>query len=154
MNAMAGVCGWVILFRMIIAILEKRVIYGLPSGAQVLLTGILELTNGCCNLHRIDSHVVRYVLCSCFLSFGGICVAMQTASATAQLGMGQYFRGKVLQSIFSCAMAIMLLPVLFPDYRSKTVVSLSVFMLLVAATIIIFFKILKNNSSIKMQQRV
>ena len=153
-GAMAGVCGWVILFRMIIAILRKRVIYGMPTEAQVLITGILELTNGCCNLNGIESDVVRYVLCSTFLSFGGICVAMQTASATAQLGIGQYFRGKVLQSFFSGAMAIILLPVLFPACRNGKIVSLGVIVVITVVLFRIIFQILKNNSSIRTHQRV
>lgn len=98
---MAVVCGWVILFRILITFLDRWLLWALPKILRILLMGILELTNGCCELSSIDQPELRFVLCSCFLSFGGICVTMQTASVISGLPLRHYLTGKMLQTLFS-----------------------------------------------------
>ena len=100
-KAMALVCCWVILFRMVISFLEDWFLWMLPDWARVLLAGCLELTNGCCRLAEIADGSVRFVLCCTMLSFGGICVLLQTASVTKGLDLKWYLRGKLLQTLFS-----------------------------------------------------
>lgn len=104
-KSMASVCGWVILFRVILAILQRWCLWLLPLETQVLIIGSLELANGCTELVRIDSEGIRFLLCTCFLSLGGICVGMQTVSVCKELGTGMYFPGKVLQAMISFALA-------------------------------------------------
>ena len=104
-RVMATVCGWVILFRTIIAYLERWFLWMIPSWGQVLVKGTLELANGCCSLMHIESEAMRFVIASGLLSIGGICVAMQTASVSEKLGMGLYLPGKLLQTLLSIILA-------------------------------------------------
>ncbi|MBQ2893316.1 MAG: hypothetical protein IJE24_04195 [Oscillospiraceae bacterium] len=99
LRIMAGVCGWIILFRVIITFLELWLLWLLPVPVQVAITGFLELSNGCCDLQRINNEGLRFVLCSAMLAFGGMCVCMQTASVTDGLNLKQYYIGKVLQTL-------------------------------------------------------
>jgi hypothetical protein len=98
---MAGVCAWVIVFRTVIAFLERWFLWLIPEPAQVLITGLLELSNGCCDLGRVAHPGLRFIIASGSLAFGGLCVLMQTVSATKGLGLGHYLPGKVLQAAIS-----------------------------------------------------
>lgn len=73
----------------------------LPDWASVLIAGLLELSNGCWALNTIQSEQLRFVLCCGMLSFGGLCVAMQTASVIGQIPLDYYLAGKALQCILS-----------------------------------------------------
>lgn len=108
-KTMGCVCGWVILFRVVLTFLERWFFWMLPEVCQVVLTGILELSNGCCSLHFIESIPLRFVICSGILSLGGICVSMQTASVIQGLSMRYYFTGKVMQCFFSIILSICIL---------------------------------------------
>ena len=98
---MALICGWVILFRVVIVFLNRWILYALPETVRILLIGMLELTNGCCELSLITHPELRFVLCSGFLAFGGVCVAMQTASVISDLPLKHYLAGKLMQTLFS-----------------------------------------------------
>jgi len=100
-GTMAAVCGWVILFRVVITFLNRWFFYALPETVRILAVGILELTNGCCELSCIPQEALRFVLCSGFLAFGGICVMMQTASVISGLPLRHYLAGKLMQTLFS-----------------------------------------------------
>lgn len=100
-KAMCVVCCWVVLFRTIISFLDAWFLWMLPEWVQVLIIGILELSNGCCNLLLIQNVQLRFVLCSCMLAFGGICVLLQTASVTRELSLGKHIKGKLMQTAFS-----------------------------------------------------
>lgn len=97
-QVMSRVCGWVILFRVVIAFLERWILWILPMEARVALTGILELSNGCCDLWKIPDVNTRFLVCSAILAFGGLCVTMQTMSVTGGLSMRSYYLGKLLQT--------------------------------------------------------
>lgn len=107
-KTVGSICGWVILFRLLLTIGQRLVLWHLPMALQVLLTGLCELSNGIVSLSGIDSENIRFLLAGVMLSFGGLCVAMQTASVTGSLGTGMYFPGKLLQTAFTI---ILLLPV-------------------------------------------
>jgi hypothetical protein len=115
----AQVCGWVIVFRIITVFCSRWFLWLLPPWVQVAITGLLELTNGCLSLHLVEPEALRFVLCSIMLSFGGICVTMQTSSAARGLGLNTYLTGKLLQTCFSlllslCLTAGVILPALLP----------------------------------------
>ncbi len=103
--AMAQICGWVILFRCILAFLQKWVLWRAGAALTTFLTGAMELTNGCFLLNTIANEGLRFVICEAMLSFGGICVAMQTASVTRGLGLGYYLSGKLGQMTVSSLLA-------------------------------------------------
>ena len=105
-RAMGVVCCWVILFRMLITFLSHWCLWLFPVWVQVFLTGILELTNGCCQLMLISDVRLRFILCSCMLSFGGICVLLQTASVIGELKLGSYLGGKLIQTAFSLLLSL------------------------------------------------
>lgn len=95
------ICGWVVLFRILIAFFSRWFLWMLPDWASVLIAGLLELSNGCWALNTIQSEHLRFVLCCGMLSFGGLCVAMQTASVIGQIPSDYYLAGKTVQCILS-----------------------------------------------------
>ena len=109
LQIMANVCGWIILFRILIAFLDRWILWLLPVWAQVALTGLLELSNGCCDLGRITGEGLRFIIGAGMLGFGGLCVTMQTASVTDGLSLKTYLVGKVLQVAFSILLAAVLM---------------------------------------------
>ena len=103
---MAGVCGWVVLFRVLIAFLNRWVLWYPAIEYQVTISGLLELSNGCVTLHELSDWKLRFILCAGFLGFGGLCVTMQTLSvASSKLDKRLYFPGKVLHGCISLCLA-------------------------------------------------
>jgi hypothetical protein len=108
LRSMAAICGWVTLFKILLVFIERWVGWYFPTELQVLISGILELSNGCVELTRIESSQIRFILCAGFLSFGGLCVTMQTLSVIENVPKDLYFPGKVLQCCISISIASML----------------------------------------------
>ena len=106
LRAIAGVCGWVILFRVILGFASRWFLWFLPDGLQVFLCGLLELTNGCCRLSEIPDEAVRFVCCAVMLNFGGICVLMQTMDAVGELGILPYLKGKIIQAMIAFLLSL------------------------------------------------
>ena len=105
-KTMACVCGWVILFRVILAFVDRWFFFMMDIPWQVAITGILELSNGCCSLNQIDNADLRFLVCSGMLALGGICVTMQTASVAKGLSLKYYLIGKLLQCLFSLILSL------------------------------------------------
>jgi len=120
----ALICGWVVLFRVILAFFGKWFFLVLPAGINTLLCGLLELTNGCCQLPDIADPFRRFLICSVVLAFGGVCVWMQTVSAVRDLGLGMYLPGKALQAVISLLMACITGAFLYPG-ENVTVMTVS-----------------------------
>ena len=104
--AMASVCGWVVIFNVVICFLNRWFLWFLPETAQVLICGMLELTNGCLLLSSLANQQQRFLLAVMMLNFGGLCVIMQTASVAQGLDLKRYIYGKVLQTLFSVLLAL------------------------------------------------
>ena len=103
---MSQICGWVLLFRMMLNYFQKWFLHMLPGAAQVLLIGLLELSNGCLLLPALESEGLRMIVASALLAMGGLCVTLQTISVTEGLSLRYYFPGKVLQASVSILMAV------------------------------------------------
>ena len=103
---MATVCGWVVLFRVVLNVLQRWCFWLLPTGMTCLLSGLLELANGCCALPGIQPLGLRLTLFACMVSFGGLCVYMQTRSVCDGLRMGLYFPGKCCQTAITLLLSI------------------------------------------------
>ena len=101
LRAMACICGWVVLFRVVISFLFRWFLWLLPIELQVLIVGILELSNGCVELSGISDLCQRFSICSICLSLGGVCVVMQTASVAQGLSIRTYLQGKLVQTLIS-----------------------------------------------------
>lgn len=98
---MASVCGWVILFRMILEFLDRWVFWILRPSIQVLLSGLLELSNGCLRLQDISDLMIRFLLASMMLSAGGVCVLTQTIAVFPELNIKTYLKGRTLHLLIS-----------------------------------------------------
>ena len=149
MKIMVNVCGWVILFRVLIRFLNRWILWLFPGIFQNVIIGVLELTNGCCALCDIDHEGLRFVLASCFLSLGGFCVAMQTMAVTEKIGTGMYFPGKILQTAVSVLLAWGY-QALFLSYNHRMFISpiMIIPVLILLLTAGFYLKNRKNNSSI------
>lgn len=106
LSAMGTVCGWIIVFRVLVEFLQRWILFLLPVSFQVAVTGMLELSNGCCFLPLIENMDMRFVLCSGMLAFGGLCVTMQTISVSSGLSIRHYLLGKFIQTSFSVTAAL------------------------------------------------
>lgn len=107
-KTMGYICGWVIFFRVLLAFLDRWVLWLLPISIRVVVYGFLELANGCCALDSVSSLGLRFVLSSGMLAFGGVCVLMQTSSVVGTLGLTDYLKGKGLQALFSLILSYFL----------------------------------------------
>ena len=112
-KTMACVCGWIIIFRVILQFFKHWFLWRISITGQAVFSGILELSQGCVSLYNISSSGLCYILCATVLGFGGICVAMQTASVVKQTGTGYYFPGKIMQTIISILLASLTQYILF-----------------------------------------
>jgi hypothetical protein len=108
-KAMASICGWVIVFRTLMSFLNSNFIFMLPQWLLVLASGFLELSNGCCELLKIPDVKLRFVLCGCMLSFGSICVLLQTNSVVNGLSLRYYVLGKLVQTVVSFVLCLVFL---------------------------------------------
>lgn len=148
-TVMAGICGWVVVFRVLIAFCQRWFIWALPTEAGIAMTGLMELANGCCQLSLVEQEGLRFLLAALLLGCGGFCVFLQTVSVTADLGIGLYFPGKLVQGSVSCMLACLAQPLLFPqDARVSMPIYLWCVPLIAALTWGLFAKHSKNSSSI------
>lgn len=105
-HGMATICGWVIAFRVVLEYLDKWILRYLPTYLQVLVAGSLELTNGCLGLPGLEAELPRFILASVMLSFGGLCICLQTESLCEKEIFAGYIRGKFIQSIISLLLCV------------------------------------------------
>ena len=103
---MTSVCGWVILFRMILEFLDRWFLWNANPPVTVLITGILELSNGCLLLQNINNLEIRFLLASMMLSVGGLCILMQTHAVFPELKVKQYLTGKLIQLTLSLILSM------------------------------------------------
>lgn len=120
-SVMSSVCGWVLLFRVIITFLERWISFFLPKEAFIFLCGVLELSNGCLSLPQISSIPLQIIQYSVFINLGGLCVALQTISVTEGLGIGLYFPGKLLQSLISTFFIVAFLQISGQNLLANTI---------------------------------
>lgn len=110
-----SICGWVILFKTLMAYIQKWLAGSSDKLGLVILTGMLELSNGCFRLTEIPSEQTRFILCVVFLAFGGVCVMQQTLSVTETLGFGLYVHGKIMQTCISLSLTLFIADFLYND---------------------------------------
>ena len=104
-QAMLKICGWVILFRILISFLDRWFLWAVAAPLRITIIGFLELSNGCCCLNLISREDIRFIVCNLLLAFGGLCVAYQTASVCRGLGLRYYFAGKMVQGFTAAFLA-------------------------------------------------
>ena len=138
----ALICGWVILFRLLLAFPEVWLGWKLRPELQTVISGLLELSIGCCLLEQIPDMAARFVICSLFLSFGGLCVTMQTLSVLEGLSAWDYLLGKLTQTAVCLCLAL-------PVYHEKWGIVLLLWVGVSACSFL-----LKKRGSIPAAQRV
>ena len=107
-NTVLTVSGWVILAAVAAGFLRRWLFPLLPDGAAVVLTGLLELTNGIYALQSVNREA-QLVLCALFVSFGGISVLLQIAGLSEGIGMGQCIAQKTVHGLLAMALAFLCL---------------------------------------------
>lgn len=119
-NTIFLIGGFIVFFSVIISILKHSgILDGLahlihpiltifripPSYANGIFTGLLELTNGVCNIANIANKSIstNIIICASLLGFGGISIMLQILSITskAKISIRPYIIGKLLQGIFA-----------------------------------------------------
>lgn len=145
-RVLALVCGWVLLFRMLIAFLERWCLWLLPVSVQTALAGLLELSNGCVRLMMIECVGQRFVTAAVLLALGGICVTMQTVSASKNVSMALYFPGKLLQGALSFLLAV-LIQFLFPAGMRWEISPIAVVICAILSLILVLFLQKQKKSS-------
>lgn len=93
---MGKICITVVLFRVITRYMD--VYLSLDGTPKVLLEGILEMTNGCCDLSLVPIRY-RMIAAGILMSLGGVCVLFQTRAVTQGLCLKWYFIGKGIQAL-------------------------------------------------------
>ena len=143
-STLGSICGWVVLFRVFLSFCDKWVLWAVPRPVQIAFSGLVELTNGCCELADITSEPIRFVMCSTILAFGGLCVTMQTASEIGTLSLRAYLRGKVTQTAISVILALIASGIMFPseDYAIQSLL----LGLIIGVSGVIFRRLQKKSS--------
>lgn len=141
-QSMGMICGWVVMFRIMIAILSRRIFHYVPDDIAVIISGVLELTNGCMMLQSCSSFTLRLVLLSAFLGFGGLCVTMQTHTVLSGTGLrfSIYLPAKITQAAISVILASITSMVCFPEEKTVHLSWIFVSALVVIAYILVYHK--------------
>ena len=119
-NTIFLIGGFIVLFSVIISIFKssgilhtvsdfiKPVLNALripTSYSEGIITGLLELTNGVCNIAMINNRSIsiNVIICAFLLGFGGISITLQILSITskAKISIKPYIIGKLLQGTFA-----------------------------------------------------
>ena len=132
LRAMGCVCFWITMFRIAITLVEKWIMHNTASELSAILTGLLELTNGCISGGVILNESIRFMIMNGLLTCGGLCVALQVLSLAGDIGPGMYFTGKLLQVSVSFLLSYLGQFILF----SKPVIISAVYLLIPAAILI------------------
>lgn len=102
------VCGWVTLAAVAAGFLRRWVFPFLPEGIAVVLTGLMELTNGILAAGNLGKNA-RFLLCALFASFGGTSVILQIRGVSPVIPMGQCIGQKAVHAVITTALTFLYL---------------------------------------------
>lgn len=149
--ACASICGWVIVFKILLSYLYTW-FPNLPlSPSGIVLTGILELSNGCIAATQMANPVIRFLLYAAFFAFGGLCVLLQTSSITGTLGTGLYIHGKFIQTGISLILSCICCRVIFPEYSHTGIFTITTVLSIIVVSFSVWYA---NNGGNRMQNHV
>ncbi|MBQ2917517.1 MAG: sporulation integral membrane protein YlbJ [Clostridia bacterium] len=119
-NTIFLIGGFIVLFSVVISILQNsgvldtvsRLIHPILNILNIplsfdneIFTGLLEVTNGVCNIANITNKSIstNIIICAFLLGFGGISIMLQILSivSKAKISIKPYIIGKLLQGIFA-----------------------------------------------------
>ena len=118
LRSMAMICVWILCFRAVLSYLQKFLLPENPI-TNVLVSGLMELSNGCVRLGELKAEAMRFVFINGMLSFGGICVWMQTRSVAKGLQLKWFIMGKVFQCLISTLCAYLIGLLIFPNDTTR-----------------------------------
>lgn len=148
-KSISMICSWIIMMRILIAILEQHILYALPLTFRIFIRGILELSNGCISLYGVRQPNLRFLFVSAFLGFGGLCVALQSCSAAKGVCTKRYLPGKLLQGIVSFLLALTVQPFVFGSSQTNVIFSIAAVFSLIAIKLSVHgIKKIKNRGRI------
>lgn len=101
LRSVSMICGWVILFRILINYLQKIPNSGIIGLLKLATIGCIELSNGCISLASLPNSNYKFIATSTMLGFGGICVTMQSVSQLSDLAKKNYYVGKCLNAVLA-----------------------------------------------------
>ena len=104
---MLNVCGLIILSRVIISYIVKYLSKYISTQLWTIIAGTMELTNGILLLNNFQNEYTIFIIAAGMLSFGGLCVFMQTITISAPNTGKYYFIGKLIQTSISILLAAM-----------------------------------------------
>ena len=80
----------------------------------MLIKGILEMTMGLSLLSYLDiSNFIKLIIATFIISFGGISIHLQIISILEDISYFKYLKGRIIGSIISCLISIILFIVFF-----------------------------------------
>ncbi len=109
-TAVLNICGFIVFFRVLIAVLTATV----PLNSfKAVLSGLLEITCGMSFFEEFS--LPAAIFASLMLGWSGFSVHFQILNviSSAELSAKYYFPGKVLQAVFSAGIARLTYPILF-----------------------------------------
>ncbi|MBQ7099217.1 MAG: hypothetical protein IJO05_05825 [Oscillospiraceae bacterium] len=107
-RSILSVCAWVTLAAVAAGFLRRWVFPFLSGGMAVVLTGLLELTNGIFAAQGMP-YEAQFVLCALFCSFGGVSVLLQLAGLSKGLEIGQCIAQKALHGFLTAILSLLYL---------------------------------------------
>lgn len=113
LRIMCSICGWIVLFRIVIGFADRWVLWFADPAMRAVIAGFLEISNGVCALDEVGNIGSRLTIFCALISFGGICVWMQTSTVCEDIPTTLYFPGKLVQSAISILLCMCLQPI-FP----------------------------------------
>lgn len=118
LKATATICGWIILFGIVLAYLKGPVFSKLNTFNNAMLSGALELTNGIFLLGGISVEPLRFTAGAVLLSLGGVCIFLQTKSVAPFVDMRAYLFARLIHAVFSGTIATLSGFLLFTGSKS------------------------------------
>ena len=105
-SSILSVCGWVTLAAVAAGFLRRWLFPFLPTEVSILLTGLLELTNGIFAAQSMD-YDAAFVLCALFCAFGGVSVLLQICGLMRGIPMTMCFAQKAAHGFLTTILAIL-----------------------------------------------
>ena len=103
---MVNICATVIIFRVILSIINYYTLGTFPNEWITIINGLIELTNGVISLKNIQNTAIRFVIASGLISFGGLCVHIQTASLSSPGTYKYYLLCSIIKSVINILFAL------------------------------------------------
>lgn len=104
---MLNICGIIVFFRTFLNIAKVYLSPYMTKELWAALVGALELTNGIISLSVFDRENLIFIVAAGMLSFGGLCVAMQTISISSPEAGKYYLSIKIIQAAISVILAFL-----------------------------------------------